>query len=123
MKFVCNNCGFSADIPEQMTACPMCGSSNVSSAAEISNLQISASENEDENARSQKFRASAGPTQRVTLTEGMNIEEQSETPVKKSAGKPMKKNCGNCGRKVAVVVVILLVLAAAAAASFFFFFQ
>lgn|GEM_PF-765075 len=30
MKFSCNNCGFSAEIPKQITMCPMCGSSNTS---------------------------------------------------------------------------------------------
>lgn len=122
MKFVCNNCGFTADIPEQMSACPMCGSSNVSSATEISNLQVSASKNEDENARSQKFRASAGPTQRVTMTEGMNLEEQTDLPVAKPAEKPAEKTRGNGGKKAAIVVFVLLVLAAAAAAAYYFFF-
>lgn len=28
MKFNCNNCGFSAEIPKQIELCPMCGSSN-----------------------------------------------------------------------------------------------
>lgn len=101
----------------------MCGSSNVSSSAEASKFPSDTAENEDENAKTQNFRASAGPTQRVTLTDVMNIEENSEVPVEKPAGKPVKKNYGNYVGKVAVVVVILLVLAAAAAASFFFFFQ
>jgi len=30
MKFICNNCGFSAKVPEAMNACPMCASQNVS---------------------------------------------------------------------------------------------
>lgn len=29
MKFICNNCGFSAEIPEKRPNCPMCASSNV----------------------------------------------------------------------------------------------
>ena len=29
MKFICNNCGFSAEIPEKRSNCPMCASSNV----------------------------------------------------------------------------------------------
>ena len=78
MKFVCNNCGFTADIPEQMSVCPMCGSSNVSSAAEALKFPADAEENEDENAKAQNFKAAAGPTQRVTLTEGMNVGEKSD---------------------------------------------
>ena len=30
MKFVCNNCGFSAEVPDRRSNCPMCASSNVS---------------------------------------------------------------------------------------------
>lgn len=30
MKFICNNCGFSAEIPKKVELCPMCGSSNTS---------------------------------------------------------------------------------------------
>ena len=116
MKFVCNNCGFTADIPEQMSACPMCGSSNVSSSvAEASNFTAETSENNDENVKSQNFKAAAGPTQRVTLTE-MKIEEKSETPVET----PVKKSRG---KKAAVIVVILLVIAAAVAAGLLFLFQ
>jgi len=29
MKFICNNCGFSAEIPEKRLNCPMCASNNV----------------------------------------------------------------------------------------------
>ena len=29
MKFICNNCGFSAEIPEKRSNCPMCASNNV----------------------------------------------------------------------------------------------
>ena len=34
MKFICNNCGFSAEVPDTMNACPMCASQNVSSGEE-----------------------------------------------------------------------------------------
>ena len=123
MKFVCNNCGFTADIPDQMSACPMCGSSNVSSASEISSkLQLDVAENEDENVKSQNFRVAAGPTQRVTLTEGMNIDEQTESNAAKPAEQPAKKNSGK-GVKTAAIVVALLVSAAAAAAAYYFFFK
>jgi hypothetical protein len=30
MKFTCNNCGFTAEVPDTMNACPMCASQNVS---------------------------------------------------------------------------------------------
>lgn len=120
MKFVCNNCGFTADIPEPMSACPMCGSSNVSSAAEASNLTVNADEHDGEkNTVPQKNLRAEGPTQRVTLTEGMNIGDQ---PVVKPVAKPEKKSCKACKICIALVVV-LLVFAAAAAAAFFFFFK
>lgn len=113
MKFVCNNCGFAADIPEQRSSCPMCGSSNVSSAAEV---HTEPSEKEDENAKSQNLRASVGPTQRVTLTEGLDGGDKPEVPSKKEVAKPVKKS------KAPFVVAVLLILAAAAAAAAFFFF-
>ena len=91
MKFVCNNCGFTADIPEQMSACPMCGSSNVSSASETSKFSADAEENEDENAKAQHFKAAAGPTQRVTLTEGMNVGEKSDSKAVKAVEKKQEK--------------------------------
>lgn len=117
MKFVCNNCGFSADIPEQMSACPMCGSSNVSSAAETSKFSAGAEENEDENAKAQDFKAAAGPTQRVTLTEG--LIKQSE----KHAGKSEKKTREiRRGSKIPFIIALLLIVAAGAAAAVFFFF-
>ena len=119
MKFICNNCGFTADIPERMSACPMCGSSNISSSAtETSKFPTDASKHKDENVRSQNFKIAEGPTQRVTLTEGM-FENQPETPVEKPVEEPVKKSSG---KKVAFVIVILLVLAVAAAAAYYFFF-
>lgn len=120
MKFVCNNCGFTADIPEQMSACPMCGSSNVSSAAENSNLTVATDDQGAESAKPQNYSRAEGPTQRVTLTEGMNIDE--DKPVEKPVVKPEKKSCNACKICITLVVVLLL-LAAAAAAAFFFFFK
>lgn len=91
----------------------MCGSSNVSSAAEV---QTEApEESEDENAKLQNFKTSAGPTQRVTLTEGMNIGDEP-------AAKPVKKSCKACKICISLAVVLLL-LAAAAVAAFFFHFK
>ncbi len=34
MKFTCNNCGFSAEVPSEQQVCPMCGSTNVSLSSE-----------------------------------------------------------------------------------------
>lgn len=113
MKFVCNNCGFTADIPEQMSACPMCGSSNVSSSAEASKFPTSSEERADGNISPQNSRGS-GPTQRVTLTEVMNIDES--LPVEK----PKKSGCKAC--RVCVALAVVLLFLAAAAAAFFFFF-
>ena len=117
MKFVCNNCGFTADIPEQMSACPMCGSSNVSSASETSKFPTDSEENEDENAKAQKFKASAGPTQRVTLTEG--LIKQSEKHVEKSEKKTREIRRGS---KIPFIIALLLIVAAGAAAAAYFFF-
>ena len=115
MKFVCNNCGFTADIPEQMSACPMCGSSNVSSAAETSKFPTDAEENEDENAKAQNFKAAAGPTQRVTLTEG--LIKQSETSKSERKTREIRR-----GGKIPFIIALLLVVAAGAAAAAYFFF-
>ncbi len=40
MKFTCNNCGFSADIPKQIELCPMCGSNNTGCSEEDSALSL-----------------------------------------------------------------------------------
>ena len=123
MKFVCNNCGFTADIPEQMSACPMCGSSNVSSAAEISKFSADSEEEiEDENAKAQNFKAAAGPTQRVTLTEGMNVEEKSD-PKAVVRSEKKTREIGRKSKVPLVVILLVLVVAAAAAAGFFFLFK
>lgn len=123
MKFICNNCGFTADIPEQMSACPMCGSSNVSSAAETSKFSTDAEENGDENAKAQHFKAAAGPTQRVTLTD-VNIGEKSDPSSKKAAERSEKKTREIRKKSKAPLVAVLLILVlAAVAAAFFFFFK
>ena len=121
MKFVCNNCGFTADIPEKMSACPMCGSSNVSSAVETSRFSTDAEENDDENAKAQHFKAAAGPTQRVTLTEGMNIGEKSGKAAVRSEKKT--REIGRKSKIPLIVVLLVIVAVAAAAAGFFFFFK
>ena len=125
MKFICNNCGFSADIPEQMSGCPMCGSSNVSSAGEASKFPTDTTEEtEDENAKSQNFKAAAGPTQRVTMTEGMNVGDKSASPARQAAARSEKKTREIRRKSKAPLVAVLLVLVAAAAAvAYFFFFK
>ena len=121
MKFVCNNCGFTADIPEPMSACPMCGSSNVSSAAEMSKFSPDPEEEtEDENAKAQNFKAAAGPTQRVTLTEGMNVGEKSDKAAVRSEKKTREISRKS---KLPLVIVLLVLVVAAAAAGFYFFFK
>ena len=119
MKFVCNNCGFTADIPEQMSACPMCGSSNVSSSAETSKFPTDAGELDEKSAKPQNSRAE-GPTQRVTLTEGMNIGDSDPKPVEKQEKKQPCRACRIC---VALAVVLLVLAVAAAAVAFFFYFK
>ena len=121
MKFVCNNCGFTADIPEQMKACPMCGSSNVSSSAEASKFSTDAVENEDKNAKAQNFKAEAGPTQRVTLTEGMYVGEKSYSYAKNTAVRSEKKTREIRRKSKLPIVIVLLVLFAAVAAAAYFF--
>ena len=116
MKFVCNNCGFTADIPEQMKACPMCGSSNVSSSAEASKFSTDAEENEDKNAKAQNFKAEAGPTQ-----EGMNVGEKSYSYAKNTAVRSEKKTREIRRKSNLPIVIVLLVLIAAVAAAAYFF--
>ena len=111
MKFVCNNCGFAAEIPVRRTTCPMCGSSNVSFADEMSNPAEQPVEN-DENT-SKGVRQPQGPTQRVTLTD--DLIEKDEKTSKKTAQKVAEK-----GSKLPIIAV-LAVLAAIAAAVFFLF--
>ena len=107
MKFVCNNCGFTAEIPVRRTTCPMCGSSNVSSSADTVTPPEKSFEDEEKTGeiKTRNARPSEGPTQRVTITEGL-------TPVKQC-----KKSCG-C--KILTVAVILILVVAALAAAFFF---
>lgn len=110
MKFVCNNCGFTAEIPVRRTTCPMCGSSNVSSSAEtMTPPEKSLDEDEEKTGeiKTRNARSAEGPTQRVTVTEGLSPAKQ---------GKSCKKGC-KC--KLAFAVILILVLAALAAVFFF----
>ena len=92
MKFVCNNCGFTADIPVRRTTCPMCGSSNVSFSADTLILP----ENEDE-----------------------DDKINTVSSVKDSASAKSCKKCGkkSCKCKILTVAVILIL---AALVTFFF---
>lgn len=112
MKFVCNNCGFSAEIPVRRTNCPMCGSSNVTSSAETANKPAPAAENEDGNGKS-KVKIAAGPTQRVTLT---------DVP---ASGEKSRKTSPKTGRKsrLPLIIAAVVLCAAAAAAAIFFFLK
>lgn len=50
MKFICNNCGFSAEVPDRRSNCPMCASSNVTVSAHTENpvVQEKIAENKPE---------------------------------------------------------------------------
>ena len=95
----------------------MCGSSNVSSAAEISKFSTDAEENDDENAKSQNFKAVAGPTQRVTLTEGLSNETSAEKNVERTEKKTREIRKKS---RIPLVVALLILVCAAVAAIFFF---
>ncbi|MBO4699732.1 hypothetical protein J5690_09020 [bacterium] len=88
MKFVCNNCGFAAEIPVKRTNCPMCGSSNVSSSDEILNFVEQPAE-ESEEAGLKTVMQPQGPTQRVTLTDDLirKDEKTDKKTVQKAGGK------------------------------------
>lgn len=109
MKFVCNNCGFSAEIPVRRTTCPMCGSSNVSASADTVTPLEKPLEDEEKTGeiKTRNARSSESQSQRVTITEGL-------TPVKP---KCCKKSC-KC--KILTFVLILILVLAALAAAFFF---
>jgi tetratricopeptide (TPR) repeat protein len=84
MKFVCNNCGFSAEVPDRRTTCPMCASDNVSV---VSMTEQIPSEKPEETKESEKpgtenisggvtpqkdepvEKKKRGPTERITLND------------------------------------------------------
>ena len=112
MKFVCNNCGFAAEIPVRRTTCPMCGSSNVSSSDEVVNLEEQVES--EENTQTKKVRQPQGPTQRVTMTDGLKPVKQ-ETTAKTTA-----KSC-DCKKSKLPLIIGVIVIIAVVAALFFFF--
>jgi len=84
MKFVCNNCGFSAEVPDRRTTCPMCASSNVSVVSmteqislekpeEIEKTEEAETENNSSESTPQKnetvTKKKRGPTERITLND------------------------------------------------------
>ena len=109
MKFVCNNCGFAADIPVKRSTCPMCGSSNVSYSDEAVNLEEQVES--EENTQTKKIRQPQGPTQRVTLTDGLNPAKQ-ETAKKETKPADCKKS------KLPLIIGGIAVLAVIAALFF-----
>ncbi len=115
MKFVCNNCGFTAEIPVRRDSCPMCGSSNVSASAETANPPEETHESGETNLKTRNSRAVEGPTQRVTMTEGLDGGGKM-----KNVSKSDKKVCGKSSCRCKIPVIIALLLLAAAAAAFFF---
>lgn len=48
MKFICNNCGFSAEVPDRRSNCPMCASTNVSVSALTENTAVPDEKKKDE---------------------------------------------------------------------------
>ena len=112
MKFVCNNCGFAADIPVKRSTCPMCGSSNVSYSDEVVNLEEQVES--EENTQTKKVRQPQGPTQRVTLTDGLNPVKQEIT------AKTVAKSC-DCKKSKLPLIIGVIVIIAVIAALFFFF--
>ena len=111
MKFVCNNCGFAAEIPVRRSTCPMCGSSNVSSSDEVVNLEEQVES--EENTQRKKVRQPQGPTQRVTLTDGLN-------PAKQEPVKTETKSCDCKKSKLPLIIGVIVILAVIAALFFFF---
>lgn len=112
MKFVCNNCGFTAEIPVRRTTCPMCGSSNVSASADTLSKPEKPLEEDDEKTgeiKTRNARSNENQSQRVTLME-------CQPPAKKGK-KCCKKSC-KC--KILTLAVILILVLAALAAAFFF---
>jgi len=112
MKFVCNNCGFTAEIPVRRTTCPMCGSSNVSASADtLSQPEKPLEEDEEKTGKikTRNARSNENQSQRVTITEGLTSAKTGKKCCKKS-----------CKCKILTLAVILILVLAAIAAAFFF---
>jgi len=81
MKFICNNCGFSAEVPDRRTTCPMCASDNVSVATMTEQLTKEPVKNEEPqniknesddqpvSENSDSVKKKRGPTERITLND------------------------------------------------------
>lgn len=83
MKFVCNNCGFSAEVPDRKTTCPMCASDNVSVVTVTEQVSIEPEESSTEEqvksdpgvepesaaGKEQFEKKKRGPTERITLND------------------------------------------------------
>ncbi|HNW81813.1 MAG TPA: hypothetical protein PKG52_02880 [bacterium] len=79
MKFVCNNCGFSAEVPDRRSNCPMCASSNVSIAALTENPLIQAKQVDDQ---PEKEDGPAEETVKPVVGTKTGSENKSELPRK-----------------------------------------
>lgn len=118
MKFVCNNCGFTAEIPDRRTECPMCGSTNVTSAAVTSTSAKKGKTEDDEEDISTMHPRFQGPTQRTTLD---LTEKATATSQESERAERKTRTIKDGGSKVPVVVIIISLLAIAAALCIFFF--
>lgn len=78
MKFVCNNCGFSAEVPDRRSNCPMCASSNVSVAALTENPSIQAKPVNDQPEKED----SPEETVKPVVETKTGVENTTETPRK-----------------------------------------
>jgi tetratricopeptide (TPR) repeat protein len=137
MKFICNNCGFSAEIPEKRSNCPMCASSNVS----VTDERSVADEKKEDQSTESEIRESAQEaieglndnpeekkdnvrSEKITLTDNFfdqkpNKEEQEIADVLKELYPDEEKKSGGikmpdwrilAGVGAAVVILLIVVL-------------
>lgn len=135
MKFICNNCGFSAEIPEKRPNCPMCASSNVTvkdeSAADEKKEEQSSKSEIGESAEEVVTRSSDAPgekkkkvrSEKITLTDNFfdqkpNREDQEIADVLKELYPDEESKSGNmklpywrilAGVGAAVVTLVIVV--------------
>lgn len=79
MKFVCNNCGFSAEVPDRRSNCPMCASSNVTVSAHT------------ENPVAQEKIAENKPEDDVHTPQTVEAESATKIKQEKNSGSPRKE--------------------------------
>jgi tetratricopeptide (TPR) repeat protein len=137
MKFICNNCGFSAEVPDRRTTCPMCASDNVSVVSVTEQLATPEKpvekketdpvlkEKEEQPVDKNQEKKGRGPTERITLNDEFfsskpDREQQEianiikelypEAEEKGRAGFKMPDRKVLIGGAVAAVVLIIVVL-------------